>query len=81
MEAARLVSLGDDPFSLREDSASEEPTLRRSQSVRSLRDSSLAVRRERERREAELAERRRRDELFKRCVATPLPEARALSRC
>ena len=67
------MSLGEDPFSLREESSSE-PELRRSQSVRSLRDSSLAVRRERERREAELAERRRRDELFRRLVDAPLPE-------
>lgn len=78
-----LGDLGDDPFSLKEaslhpdlsfDSENKDLSIKRTQSVRSLRDSTVAVRRERERREAELAERRRRDELLEKYLAAQLPE-------
>lgn len=85
-----VCNLGDDPFALKEgalhpdlpgDEGKEKERsergqeMKRSQSVRSMRDSTVAVRRERERREAEIAERRRRDELLEKYIAAPLPEA------
>mmetsp|Transcript_27878 Transcript_27878/g.64770 ORF Transcript_27878/g.64770 Transcript_27878/m.64770 type:complete len:717 (+) Transcript_27878:21-2171(+) len=45
-----------------------------SQSGRSGRDSTVAAKRERERREAEAAERRRREELLEKCLLAPLPK-------
>jgi len=77
-----VCTLGEDPFSLNEASLHPDlafdsdgnKDLKRTHSVRSMRDSSVGLRRERERREAEIAERRRRDELLDKYIAAPLPE-------
>jgi len=77
-----VCTLDEDPFSLNKASLHPDlafdsdgnKDLKRTHSVRSMRDSSVGLRRERERREAEIAERRRRDELLDKYIAAPLPE-------
>jgi len=78
-----VCNLGDDPFAFSNacvppaPAPSESPNkdMKRSQSVRSMRDSTVYARRERERREQEAMERRRRDELLEKYLTAPLPEA------